>query len=231
MTKRKQPEQQVDTPGTLMDAYGNPGLVSAGELITSAWGNSVAGRVVLRFPNTAALLASSAPSGTLAVSLDNNVVWVIDANGWHTTTLGTRINFRVTGGGTGQSIPSSTVTNCTWAFETDPYNVVTAGVFTVPTNWQGRYQFEWAVRFNGPASGSSSIRQVWLSTSGGALIMGHTLHETTGATLPVYISGAASTVAVAGQQFVLQVQHDKATAVIVNPTADEYFQGYYAGPY
>lgn len=81
-------EQMLEVPIALAstDASGNPSLVAAGELIESAWGNAVAGRVVKRFANIAArdaaYPAATAGIGALCVTTDTITLWVSNGTSW-----------------------------------------------------------------------------------------------------------------------------------------------------
>lgn len=214
-------------PSPLLDASGNPSLVSAGELIESAWGNSVAGRVVLRFPNNAAMGAVSPANGTLAVTTDRNVVWYRDGGFWKPTGLGNRIAFRLTGGATGQAMSPNVDVTALWTTEeSDPFNLVSAGIFTVPSDWAGRWTFEWSV--NWPSGGGA--RRAYLSAGGGHF--GKTSTETVTGTFPIDMAGSASTLLPGGSQVSVQMYHTHSAAIAAcNGSANHYFQGYYSGPY
>lgn len=226
MTK-KQAEQQ-DAPSLLLDAHGNPNLVAPGELIESAWGNSVVGRVVPRFPNKTALDTYSATVGTLAVTTDLNVVWMRAAGVWRPTAMGNRISFRVIGGGAGQSIPAATLTTVTWTtVASDPFGVLSGGgIFICPTGWDGRWRFDWAVEW-GIHSGS---RTSYLSVPPSARY-GEATAYTPVAVGPNRMSGSASLMMTAGQSSNIVMYHDGAAAVTCNPGVNQHFQGHYVGPF
>lgn len=65
-------DQLLATPGlrAAVDVHGNPSGVAAGELIESAWGNSVKDRVVQKYATDDALRASTPPMGQMAVSTE-----------------------------------------------------------------------------------------------------------------------------------------------------------------
>lgn len=215
-------------PTPLLDASGNPGTVVANEIIESAWGNSVAGRVVNRFPNKLEMDAWSPPLGALAVTLDDNFVWFRTAAGWVATAVGNYVNFRVVGGGAGQSVPASALTAATWTTElVDPFNVVSAGVFTVPQNVPGRYTFEWAVEFG--IGGSNGARLVYVDVGGGNRLSqtGEDAHE--GGTR---MSGSGSAILPAGAPVKVIVYHtDGSGPLAVNASTNTYFHGFYNGPF
>lgn len=74
-----------DTPSPLVatDANGNPGKPVANELIESAWGVAVANRVVLTFPNLAAMNAAvGTVVGNVGVTVDNGIMYRRLAAGW-----------------------------------------------------------------------------------------------------------------------------------------------------
>ena len=78
-------DQLLATPGLMaaVDGAGNPGAVAAGELIESAWGNSVKDRVVRKYSGDAQLSADAAPNGTHGWSPDNGGwTFVRRANSW-----------------------------------------------------------------------------------------------------------------------------------------------------
>jgi hypothetical protein len=213
-------------PTTHLDASGNPGLVAAGELIESAWGNAVVTRVINRYPNQTALIATAPPSGTLAVTTDLGVVWIRDAGSWKPTALGNRVTFRAVGGGAGQNVPVDTLVQCTWASEvSDPFNVLSTGTFTAP--WGGRWGFEWATEF---AAGSAGTRQTHLSLPSSVRLGQDTRDAASGEV--VGVTGAASALLTLGQTAAVVVYRTLGGgSQIVNPSTNQYFHGYYMGPY
>jgi hypothetical protein len=67
----------------VVDPDGNPGHVTAGELIESAWGNAVVDRVVKRYANKAAIDAVVSPAnGTIALAVDTGWLWLRKAGVW-----------------------------------------------------------------------------------------------------------------------------------------------------
>jgi len=158
MTKKATPEQ-TDAPSLLLDGYGNPGLVAAGQLIESAWGNAIVGRTVMRFPDKAALDTVAPSNGALAVTVNEGVVWFGAGGTWHPTAIGGRISFRLIGGAPGQSMAPGGFATCSWHTEaSDPYNVVgPPGTFTCPAGWAGRWTFVWSVEW--PDGGQAGTRE------------------------------------------------------------------------
>lgn len=228
MTTKKQPEQQADVPSQLLDTYGNPGLVAAGGLIESAWGNAVVNRSILTFPSKAAMDAVTPAAGRFAVTGDSNVIWLGDGSRWRATAFGNVMAFVTNGGGaSGQPLPSGAVTQATWATENDPNGIVTSGSFTVPAGWAGRWRFEWAVSFNGTSPGS---RQAWLYA--GTSVYGHQGTEgPVQSPVPRYLAASASVVMSEGQGALIQIYQDSAATLSCNTQADQYFSGTYVGPY
>jgi hypothetical protein len=72
-------------PQAAVDNYGNPAHVAAGELIESAWGDSVAEHVVLTFPTyTEIAAAAGVPAGQMAVAKNTSMPFVKTATAWAT---------------------------------------------------------------------------------------------------------------------------------------------------
>lgn len=223
MTKTKAP-----SPTPLADAYGNPGTVVSGALIESAWGNGVVNRIVNRFPNKAALDTWAPAFGVLAITTDNNVVWMRDGATWKATSVGNVPRFRLTGNPPGQSVLPSALTTLTWVEAMDDSFVVSGGVLTVPPGFAGRWMFEWSVNFPAPSSG---VRQVFCSGPG-ATRFGLMTITTTDPAPAVDMSGATTIVLAAGDTVSVVAFHTHTGGLLVNSSAsNQYFQGHYMGPY
>jgi hypothetical protein len=220
----------LERPSTMAaptDAYGNPGAsLLPGDLIESAWGNATASHVTHRFPNKAALDTFAAPRGTLAVTTDQNVIWIRGDTIWNPTPAGHRISFMVLGGPPGQATTDGLLTMATWATElSDPSSVVAGGEFWLPAGWAGRWQFDWAVLF--PAG--IGTRTVYLSAGGRKYGTTNVMQN------PDYVTtemaGSASVVLAEGAKASISIRQTGISApAAVNYSVDSYFQGYYAGP-
>lgn len=120
------------------DAYGNPSNVAPDELIESAWGNSVAARVLRTFPNKTALLTWAAPNGARAITTDKNWVWQRIAGAW-VVIGGARIGFGAVN--PGQAWAVGQTQSMTWPserFDTDGFAAGGAAI-TVPADLGGMY--------------------------------------------------------------------------------------------
>lgn len=224
MTKAK--ADPPPTPSLLLDAYGNPGLVAPGQLIESSWGNSLVERAVLRFPTIAAMQAASAGDGQMAIALNEAVIFIRLSGTWKPTAIANRIAFRLVGGAPGQSMGTGVLTTAQFAAATDPFGVVAAGIFTVPAGWAGRWMFEYAVQF--AVGGMNGLRQAFVSTSPARLAEISDVGQEAGTRL----SGAGSVVLGVGQTAQVTMYHsDSSSQLSNNASANNYFQGYYVGPY
>jgi hypothetical protein len=221
----KKTKTDIPVVSPLLDVHGNPSLVAADQIIESAWGNSVVGRVVTRYPNKAALDAASASNGALAVTTDYATVWIRDAGSWKPSPAGRVISFYLKGS-PGQTVPRLANTVTAWTEGDDPFGVVSGNVFTVPSGWGGRWMFEWAVKFPGPSAGA---RRVWCDI--GSHRLGEQQVMTADSDADVFMSGSGSAVLAGGTPVNLVVYHSAAAALVINDTVDQYFQGYYVGPY
>lgn len=212
-------------PVTHLDANGNPGLVAPDELIESAWGNSVATRVVAKYPNRNAIFATSPTAGQLAVALDQNVVWVGTGTAWRPTSMGSTSHFLVST--PGQPIPNGVLTAATWPTRLDDAFVAVnaVGTFNVPSGWGGRWQFDWSVDF--PDGSQAGSRMVFLGDNQNRRWGQSTGLAAEGGTR---LSGSASVVLPeGGNALVVMYHNDPAGTLTCNATGQQRFQGYYVG--
>ncbi len=220
-------KKTTDTPvvSPLLDVHGNPTPVAPGQLIESAWGNSVATRVVTRYPSPTELFAASASDGTLAVTTDRNVVWIHMGGGWRPTAMGNTIAFRLDGGPPGQALPASVMTVAHWATEDDVLGLVSGGTFTVPPFWAGRYGFNWSVDF--AAGGGASTRFAFLQAGVHRFGETNVVAEEGGNRF----AGAADMFLPEGAQVNVVIYHtDTVNPLTVNATTNTHFIGHYMGP-
>jgi hypothetical protein len=196
------------------------------EVLAADFNSYIQQQVVPQFPNTATRDGWTAPpNGALCVTVDTYTVWLRQAGAWKALTTGTTPAFRIVGGGGGQSCPQNTIVVCTFASEaSDPLNAVTAGVFTCPAAWAGRWQFDWSVRFPGPSTG---IRNVYLNVGVPRYGQWTTTQTATGDTT---IAGSATVVMGAGATANVTVFQSHSGGLLINSGTDEYFQGYWVGP-
>jgi hypothetical protein len=225
-------ESHPPAPATqLVDPYGNPAMVAAGDLIEAAWGNAVAGRVAHRFPTSAALFATSGyGDGSVAYTTDRGVVWVRAGGLWRPTAVGNVIRFRGAAPPAGQS-KNGLDGAATWVMD-DPFAVTSGGTtFTVPAGWAGMWSFDWAVEY--PAAGDGT-RQAYGLVPGSVPVRFaqfniQTTYDAFG--IPTAFAGSATVKLTEGQTVQVIMAHTPDSALItVNATGQQYFQGRYVGP-
>lgn len=199
-------------PETRMDAHGNPGLVAAGELIESAWGNAVVGRVVQRFPNITALNAWAPGNGAIAGTVTPPTVWIRQGGTWIPD--GGMVPSAKLGRNANQAIPNATLTAVTWQIQVlgNFFNATLPGTGLVAP-YSGLYNVTANVNWD-PSAQGQRIAQLMVN---GALV-DSVVSPNTSVAYGTGQSLGTNVVMTAGQAVSLQVLQDTGGAVNIGPT-------------